>query len=251
MIEILKAANKAIEESKAFIMVTILGVEGSFPQKIGTKMLIFNDRSTVGSIGGGSLEAQAIDFALSYWGFKEAIIQKFVLVQDEQNIAEVQLLFEPFSPPNRLYIFGAGHVGSSVAKLSEFTGFKTILIDDRKELLQGINIPNVEKKYVTSLDDFDTDLFDESTLVLISTRSHSTDFLVLSKVINSKAGYIGLLGSKKKKENFFKKLKEKGISEKELLRINVPVGLDIGAKTAKEIAVSIIAQMIKWKYSNN
>lgn len=248
MLEVLKAANKAIEDSRPFIIVTILGVEGSFPQKIGTKMIIFDDKSCIGSIGGGTLEAQAIEFANSIFGSKDAIRKIFNLVQDEENIAKVELLFEPFLPPNKLFIFGAGHVGSAVARLAEFVGFKTILIDDREKLLKDLDITNVEKVFVESFDKFNTSLLNESSLVLISTRSHNTDFLVLNKILNSKAGYIGLLGSKKKKENFFKKLKEKGLSEKELLRINVPVGLDIGAKTAKEIAISIIAQMIKWKY---
>lgn len=177
--------------------------------------------------------------------YPDLLIPAFEQTEDEW------IFTEPFISKGRLYILGAGHVGKALAKLCSRLDFEVILIDDRKEFLSGLenykNIQTIDMDFIKALDCFQPGPED---YVCIMTRGHSHDFDCLEKIISSPLPrYIGQIGSKRKMTQFFESLKASGVPEDILKQIHSPIGLDIGARTPDEIAVSIAAELIQTRAS--
>ncbi|HHW43613.1 MAG TPA: XdhC/CoxF family protein, partial [Desulfotomaculum sp.] len=156
-------------------------------------------------------------------------------------------LVEPVSSPHTVYLFGAGHVAQKVAWLASFVGFRTVVLDDREEFANRERFPRAEEIIV--LDDFEHAMKDlpigrDSYLVIV-TRGHRYDLTVLAQALQTGAGYIGMIGSTGKREAIYRALREAGVTGEQLARVHSPIGLPIGAETPEEIAVSIVAELIK------
>jgi xanthine dehydrogenase accessory factor len=163
------------------------------------------------------------------------------------NIENRKFVIERCFVPSSAYIFGAGHVSQHVATVAEMVGFKTCVIDDRSEFASRERFPGAD--VIKVLDSFD-DCFaglapDGDSYVVIVTRGHRYDKTVLEQALRTEAGYIGMMGSRKKRDELFKSLLKQGFSPNDLSRVNCPIGADISASTTAEIAVSIIAQLIQ------
>lgn len=156
------------------------------------------------------------------------------------------VLLEPMSWPGRVVIAGAGHVGAATASLAAQTGFQTIVLDDRPEFVPAERLPRNDQRLL--IDDFSACLdglnLAQEDFVLILTRGHLQDKTVLAQALQTKAGYIGMIGSRTKREATYNALLQQGFTQADLDRVTCPIGLDIGAQTPEEIAVSIIAQLI-------
>lgn len=156
-------------------------------------------------------------------------------------------LVEPVSSPGTVYLFGAGHVSQKVARLASFVDFRTVILDDREEFANRQRFPEADDIIVP--DDFEQCLKDlpisgDSYLVIV-TRGHRYDLTVLAQALQTGAGYIGMIGSSRKREAIYRALRETGVSEEQLARVYSPIGLPIEAETPEEIAVSIVAELIK------
>ena len=155
---------------------------------------------------------------------------------------------ERLMPAPRVFVFGAGHVGTAIARAAEAAGFRVIVIDDRSEYADPARFS--EGTAVLS-GDIDTALsrypLTATDAVVIATRGHRNDAVILERVATSPAGYVGLLGSKRKKAVVTKGLTAAGVPATSLRRVRVPVGLAIGAVTPEEIAVSVVAELIAWR----
>lgn len=162
-------------------------------------------------------------------------------------------VIEPTMHYETVFIIGAGHVGQKLSEMTKMVDFRTIIIDDRAEFANRARFPRVDD--VITINDYNDILesirIDEDSYIVISTRGHLCDKEVLSKVLRTKAKYIGLLGSRKKKEFIYNILLNDGFNEEELQRVHCPIGLDISAQTPEEIAVSITAQLIKNRRSGH
>jgi xanthine dehydrogenase accessory factor len=158
----------------------------------------------------------------------------------------MDIFIDVIEPKPTLLIVGAGHIAYYLARLGHMVGFSIAVIDDRKEFANRERFPNAER---VICDDMERTLssikITPSTYVVIVTRGHQYDLAALKQVIDSKAAYIGMIGSKSKVRIAFQELKSAGIAEDTLKRVHAPIGLDIGAETPQEIAVSIIAEIIK------
>jgi len=158
-----------------------------------------------------------------------------------------RFLVERCYVPNSLYIFGAGHVSQEVAELAERIEFQTTVLDDRAEFANRERFPNVHE--VKVIDSFDACMsglvIDADSYLVIVTRGHAHDQTVLQQALKTNAGYIGMLGSRKKNIEIRKRLAAEGFSEAELECYTCPIGLDIDAETTAEIAVSIVAELIQ------
>lgn len=248
---------RAVNEGEEVALVTIISAKGSTPRKEGAKMLVKTDGSVVDSIGGGGLEARAIDLALTVIKADEP--QRFNInlnsKEGEQGMicgGEVEIFVEPIISPSTLYIFGGGHVSLSAAKLGKQLGFNVVVMDDREEYVNPERFPEAEIVLVEDFSDVLSKLkLVKSSYMLIITRDHQSDELVLEQVIKAQAEYVGLLGSRKKVMTILAHLAAKGIPQEQLDKVYAPIGLDIHAQTPEEIAVSILAEIIKVRRSQN
>ena len=154
---------------------------------------------------------------------------------------------EPILDQGKLILFGAGHVAVPVAQIAYLAGFQVLALDDRDEYASAERFPPpMAVKVVKDFDDCMSEIdIDDNSYLVIVTRAHIHDKTVLSQALKTNAGYIGMIGSRKKREVIYRALKEEGVSEEALQQVYSPIGLDINAETPEEIAVSIMAELIK------
>jgi xanthine dehydrogenase accessory factor len=237
-------------------LVTIVSATGSTPREEGAKMLVKTDGSSLGTIGGGSLEAQIIKEAIKVIGqgkpkrLRTSLTAKEVEAEGMLCGGELEVFIEPILTPPTLYIFGGGHISLSLARMGKPLGFKIAVIDDRAEFANADRFPEAD---ITLADDFSKSLpklkIDKSSYIVIVTRNHQYDDIVLEWAVGTKAKYIGMIGSKAKNKAIFSHLMAKGIAKEQLDRVHAPIGLEINAQTPEEIAVSILAEIVKVRRS--
>jgi xanthine dehydrogenase accessory factor len=239
-------------EGEEAALVTIVSATGSTPREEGTKMLVRADGSILGTIGGGSLEAQIIEEAVKVIKQGKPKRLHFALTAKEAEEAgmvcggELEVFIEPILTSPSLYLFGGGHISLPLAKMGKLLGFKIVVIDDRAEFANPDRFPEAD---IILAGDFTKSFpklkIDKSSYIVIVTRGHQHDELVLEWAVGTPAKYIGMIGSKTKVETIFSHLLTKGISREQLDRVHAPIGLEIDAQTPEEIAVSILAEIVK------
>ena len=271
---------------------TVVGSRGSTPQGKGAKMLVLGDGRTVGTLGGGCVEAEVrkqaielitanqpklLEFRLDHdYGWDDGLIcggimDIYVQVLDASNVAVFESLarllrenrpstfqidyqveggacrhyVEELGPPPTLVIAGAGHVGQALGALAATLDFRVTVIDDRADFASPERFPGAQKHIVGDIERSLRELpIDAATYIVIVTRGHRHDGHALAAVIESPAAYIGLIGSKAKIKTIFDDLADRGVAPALLERVRAPIGLEIGAITPNEIAVSIAAELI-------
>jgi xanthine dehydrogenase accessory factor len=230
---------------------TIVNVRGSIPSFKSAKMLVRDDGTIAGTIGGGCVEAEVWQAAREVIASEKPRTLTFDLNQDPKYDTglvcggTLEIFVEPILPPPLLYIFGAGHVGYELYKASGNAGFDVIVMDDREAYANRERFP--EARQVIA-EDFDKALAglvpSESSYIVIVTRGHHDDMRVLRWAVQTPARYIGMVGSRRKAITIFRELTGEGLRPELFDRVHSPVGLDIGAITPEEIAVSIVAEII-------
>lgn len=239
-------------ECKDAVIVTIISVTGSTPREEGAKMLVRADGSIVGTIGGGNLENEVVREALTAIKIGKAKLLSYHLTEGENAGmvcgGDLEVFIEPVLAEPHLFIFGGGHIGLALAKIARLTGFKIIVIDDRPDFAVAQRFPEAEQTLVTDYNDAFSNLnVKNSDYIVILTHAHKNDEVVLEQALKTNARYIGMIGSQKKNETIFTHLRAKGFQKECLDKVYTPVGLRIRAQTPAEIAVSILAEMIKVK----
>lgn len=211
-------------------------------------MIVFENGSIVGTIGGGALEKKVIEQALHVLKSKEAGIFTHNLVSELAMCCggSVDLFIEPIMNKKKLYIFGAGHTGKALAKFATDLNFSVSLIDERSDAFDGLHIDDavfIQEQHATAIDSLP---FDEHTFVVILTHDHVYDREILALCSARKHAYIGMIGSERKVEMAKKMLvSAELISQKQAEEVNMPIGIDIHAITPEEIAISILAKLIE------
>ncbi len=256
MTDIYQEIVRIKEGGEEAALVTIVSATGSTPREEGTKMLVRADGSILGTIGGGSLEAQVIKEAVEVIKQGKPKRLHMSLTAKEAEVAgmvcggELEVFIEPILTPPTLYLFGGGHVSLPLAKMGKLLGFKIAVIDDRAEFASSARFPEADtvlaEEFASS---FPKLKIDKSSYIVIVTRGHQHDELVLEWAVGTPAKYIGMIGSKTKVKTIFSHLLAKGISKGQLGRVHAPIGLKIEAQTPEEIAVSILAEIIKVRRS--
>jgi xanthine dehydrogenase accessory factor len=230
---------------------TIINVRGSIPSFKSAKMLVRDDGSIAGTIGGGCVEAEVWQAAREVMTSEKPRTLTFDLNQDPKYDTglvcggTLDIFIEPVLPTPLLYIFGAGHVGHELSKAAVRAGFEVIVADDREAYANQERFP--EAKQVIA-EDFDQALAgitpNESAYIVIVTRGHRDDMRVLRWAVQTDAKYVGMVGSRRKAITVFRELTKEGLKPELFERVHSPVGLDIGAITPEEIAISIVAELI-------
>ncbi len=242
---------KILSEGGSAALATIVSTRGSTPRREGAKMLINADGSVIGSIGGGGVELKVCQEAAQVMKEGKPKLLHFELTEKQVEAGmicggDMEVFIEPILSQPTLYLFGAGHISIPLAQMGKFLGFRVVVIDDRAEYANPQRFPQADIVLAEDFEKVFRELkIDKSGYMVIATRGHSFDEIVLQWALGTGAKYIGMMGSRNKIEAIFSHLSSKGISEEALTRVNTPIGLEIGAETPEEIAISILAQIIK------
>jgi xanthine dehydrogenase accessory factor len=247
--EIFEEALRLKRLGRTSAIATIVECHGSSPQKQGAKMLVRDDGTIMGTLGGGCLEADVFQASIMCMKDQEPRTLPFSLTEREGGLVcggNVLVYIEPVVPEPRLVILGAGHVGKALAKLAQSTGFLVTVMDDRREFANRDQVPDAHEvvlgNFTKACEGIDVNA---GTYIVVATRGHNHDLDAIQSALRTSAGYIGLLGSRRKKALLRNALKERGFRGEEIDRVIIPVGLEIGSVTPEEIAVSIMAQIIQ------
>ena len=252
--DVLKVASRWLEHGRRVCLATIVKREGSGPSEVGAKMVISSDGEVAGTVGGGAVEQKVMEQARQVMETGEPVMLELDLSGQASDLdaicgGKVSVFMESLGEARQLVVIGAGHVGRAVARLAGQVGFSVTLVDDREEYLQDLAaIPSL-KVVTATFGDVGTRLkIDTSSFVVICTRGHSLDKDWLGQVVPFRPRYLGMLGSRHKAQQILDRLEDQGIAPELLARVQSPVGLDIGAVTPEEIAVSIVGQLIlEWR----
>ena len=331
-----------LRNGEGFVVATVFDKTGSAPRSDGSKMVVRSSGRIIGSVGGGRLEADALQLAAGVFQSRQSLIQPFVLTgedaaamamicggqgkilldyideKDETNrilfdeaaallqqgskawlvtalgdpkqnavparqqclvrhdgtmigtidgapgfLAKLVsgperlsfhaetldnrlFLVEPIRHAGKLYIFGAGHVSQKIAPLAETVGFRTVVLDDRSEYSNRARFAEpTELVLLESFSRWPGLGIDDNSYIVIVTRGHLHDKVVLEQALRSEAVYIGMIGSRRKRDMVFKELVQEGFARRDLDRVYSPIGTDITAETPEELAVSIVGELIK------
>jgi xanthine dehydrogenase accessory factor len=232
-------------------LATIVQIRGSVPSFQTAKMLVRDDGSTLGSIGGGCVEAEVWAAAQDVLREEKSRVMTFDLTEDSMAESglicggKLEIFIEPILPTPRMIIFGAGHISTQLSKIAVIAGFKTVIVDNRPAYANRERFPEAETIYSDSFEQaFESLHPNENTYIVIVTRGHQEDESVLRWAVRTGARYIGMIGSKRKVRTIFQTLENEGVSREVLEHVCAPVGLDIGAVLPEEIAVAIVAEAI-------
>lgn len=253
MENILFKIAEAKKSGRKAALCIIVQTTGSSPRKAGAKMIVYQDASFDGTIGGGSLEFQVVKDAI--YVISNAEPQKFNYdLNDDLSMncgGKAEVYIEPIIPNANLYIFGAGHVGSALAKFAMDFGFHITLIDHRKDILEKANIQGaklVQDEFVKAAKSL---TFSTNDYIVIVTPKHAYDEEVLAVCGKKPFTYLGMIGSKSKVALARKRLiEEKILTSGELDKVDMPIGVKFNAQTPEEIAISILAKLIDVKNSS-
>jgi xanthine dehydrogenase accessory factor len=239
--------------SKVVALCTVIRTSGSTPRHSTSKMLVFPDGHTVGTVGGGELENRVISEArMSLLDGKPRNLSYNMVDPSKGDPGlcggQVEVFVEPILPPPLLIVVGGGHVGKAVAHLAKWLGFRVTVTDDRAELCTPEANPDADEFLPVPLAELPQHLnVDSHTTIVLTTRGSSTDVAGLPALLKTQAGYIGIIGSRKRWNTTIRELVQQGIPKTELERIHSPIGLGIGAETPEEIALSIMAEILMFR----
>jgi xanthine dehydrogenase accessory factor len=232
-------------------LATIVEARGSIPSYESAKLLVRDDGSMTGTIGGGCVEAEVWTAAREVIETEKPKRLAFNLGQDaayDNGLicgGQIEVFVEPVLPLPRAFIFGAGHISKSLSKVANLAGFTTVIVDDRDIFASRERFPEAEAVHAGEYEQVIPTLpINETSYVIIVTRGHRDDMRVLKLAISTPARYIAMIGSKRKVLNVVRELGKEGIPREAFDRLHAPMGLDIGAISPEEIAVSVAAEMI-------
>ena len=254
MKDIIENIRQIKASGKRAALCIIVATKGSSPRKAGSKMIVYEDKTIEGTIGGGSLEMKVMEDAPQV--IESGTPQKFSYnLEDDLGMhcgGYAEVYIEPILPDEQLYIFGAGHVGKALADLASQFGFEIILVDTREEIIkgfQGTSYKFIRQDFVEAAKEL---AFGGNAYIVITTPKHKYDEDVLAVCAKKPAVYVGMIGSKNKvalaKKRF---LEESILTQEEIDRVDMPIGIKFNAQTPEEIAVSILAKLIDVKNSKN
>jgi xanthine dehydrogenase accessory factor len=230
---------------------TIVQVNGSIPSFESAKILVREDGSFMGTVGGGCVEAEVWNAAREVIETEKPRHLSFSLGQDaayDEGLicgGQLNIFVEPVIPQPRAFIFGGGHVSKGISKIATLAGFSTSIIDNREAFANAERFPEAEATYAEEYEDVFSKLpVNSSSYIIIVTRGHRDDMRVLRWAVNTPAKYIAMIGSKRKTISVVHELEKEGIPREALEKVFAPMGLEIGAEMPEEIAISVVAEMI-------
>lgn len=239
-----------LRKHPCLVLATVVSKGGSAPREAGARMAVLPDGSSVGTVGGGILEKRVIEDALQVLGEGRPRLCRYDLIEEESGGVGAEcggrseVFLEPVGSAPHLMVLGAGHVGLALARLGRESGFKVTVVDDRPTFADQARLEGVDVVRSSPADPALRDLVTDQTAIAVVTRGHLTDRESLRNLLGTRAFYIGMIGSKRKVAKEMAALESEGLDPARLGQVHAPIGLDIGAETPAEIAVSILAEIV-------
>jgi xanthine dehydrogenase accessory factor len=243
-------------EHKIAALATVVGGEKGSPGKTGFRMLVYPDGKISGTVGGGLLEAKVREEALRCISEKKPRLLELALDDESADSigvlcgGKVKVFIEPIHSPSTMYVFGGGHIAVPLVQFAKALEFAVVVIDDRQDFASKERFPQADEVKVGEFANMTKSMnFSEGDCVVIITRGHAHDETVLKECLSKPRlpEYIGMIGSRDKIARTFSNLRNQGISQELLAKVKAPIGLNIGARTPAEIALSIIAEIVAYR----
>ncbi|NPV68318.1 MAG: XdhC family protein [Anaerolineae bacterium] len=248
--DLFKLLQQAQEKGEDVALATVVRTQGSVPRHAGSKMIVWLGGRIAGTVGGGMLESKVIEAAQQVI----ATARPDLLTYRMNDMAAgdvgvcggtVEVFIEPMLPPPTVLVIGCGHVGKEVAALAKWVGYRVLVSDDRADLCTPSHIPDMDGYYVTPAAELAKHIpITSQTYVAAMTRGQTVDVELLPVLLASPARYIGLIGSRRRWALTAEAMRQAGFSDEQLARVHAPVGLELRAETPREIAVSVVAEII-------
>ncbi len=255
-VEIFHKVSEMLQKGESVALVSVVDARGSVPGKVGFKLLVDKEGNISGTVGGGPLEAMAVKEAQKVLAEgTPRLISRTLDQKGAEDLGmvcggEITLFIDVLGPSLSLVIVGAGHISQPLSAMGKMLGFAVTVLDDREDFCNKERFPSADHCLAGDFGDILDSLvpkLDQNSYVVIVTRGHSFDQLALEKLLQSQAGYLGMIGSRRKVNTIIQNLEKKGIKQQDLQKVHAPVGLSIGAQTPEEIAVSILAEIVAVK----
>ena len=243
----------ALARGEAGALLTVVKIYGAAPCAPGTKVFVRDDGGLLGTFGGRQTDARARADGLQALSSGETTLLTYHLdPEGGESVgscgATLEIFVEPIRPEPRLILAGSGYVAQALARLATTIGWRVSLLDDRSEFVQAATLPDSVTLTVGDIPELLPSLApDAMTALVIVTRGHKVDQEALEAALATPAGYVGMIGSPGKVRTIFRKLLRKGVAPEALANVHAPVGLDLGARTPDEIALSIAAELLMWR----
>lgn len=252
LVEVFAAAQAAHEAGVPVAIVMVVGVDGSAPRAAGARMLVGPDGRIAGTIGGGALEHHATQAAVAALGAGRPVRLALHLTRDLGMCCggAVELFIDPIAPADDLVIHGAGHVGAATARIATDAGFRVTVVDERAEIVEAAGLPASARVLVQDpMRALGRVPVGPRSMHLVVTHDHALDQRLVGALLPMNLRWVGLIGSRAKVARFCIRLRAAGMDPAVLTRLRSPVGLDIGAETPGEIAVSVVAELVRVRRS--
>jgi len=249
--EIAQAILAAMEGAGAVVTATVIRTPQRADLNPGDKMLVRQDGAAIGGLGGGALEQTVRQLCLA--AIPRHAIETLRVLPDGRSVGRhdeaaddaYEVMIEVVEPPATLLVVGGGHIGRALAKFGADVGFSSVVLDDRPDYADAERIPEADRVICADFEEALRDFpINQNTYIVMVTRGHKQDELSLRQVVTRPAAYVGMIGSKRRTAAVLQHLESEGFPREALDRVHTPIGLDIGAETPEEIAISIMAEII-------
>jgi xanthine dehydrogenase accessory factor len=247
---IFQLLSEVQKRGESAALCTIVKAQGSTPRHVGSKMLVYENGEFTGTVGGGEVEHRVLDEARAALVDGKPRLLPYNLTDPTLGDpgvcgGQLEVFVEPILPPARIIVIGGGHVGKAVAHLAKWLGFRVAVSDDRVEFCTPEQNPDADEFYPVPMVDLPKQTnINRQTYLILTTRGSSTDIPGLPALLETRAAYIGVIGSRRRWTMTVKGIRETGVDEEKLARVHSPIGLELKAETPEEIAVSILAEII-------
>ncbi|MBU0756252.1 MAG: XdhC/CoxI family protein [Planctomycetes bacterium] len=244
--EFARVLQECMENNRGAIIATVVEAKGSVPREAGAKMLIFDDGTFHGTVGGGAIENRVIEEARKMKGEKATRFLSYDLNKDlgMECGGEVKVYLEAIQGTRRLVVFGGGHIGAALYALAPLMGMRPVIVDERSDFCNKGRFPHADLYPLTPEEAVKAlDLGPRDHAVIVTHR-HKNDLVCLRLVLQAAVAYVGMIGSRRKVAHTFEKLKEEGVTQEQLDRVRAPIGLNLGGRSPGEIAIAIAAEVI-------
>jgi len=245
--ELLEARSQGIP----CVLVTVAAAQGSVPRQAGTKMIVYSSGKTSGTIGGGKAEALIIQDALRCLESGKIELKRYPLREGEPDSfgaicgGEITLLIEPQRSGESIYLFGAGHCAGAIARLARSCELNVFVVEDREDILNTFEPANQKHLCKTPADFVSKHTWFPTDAILLVNRNYVLDRETLKAVLETSGyGYVGMIGSKRKVLKVYEELRDLGVKPESISLVHAPIGIDIGADSPQEIAISVMAEVL-------
>jgi xanthine dehydrogenase accessory factor len=241
----------ARREGMSCVLATIAATRGSVPRQAGSKMIVYPDGTISGTIGGGKFESLLVSDCLAALDTGSAVLKDYILREGHPDSfgaicgGEVTVLIEPQGTAETIYLVGAGHCAKAIAQAARTCGLRITVIEDRAEIMEAFEPADCKIADIPAVEFISKRNWKPGDAIILVNRSYQLDRDALEAALGRTGfGYLGMMGSRRKVLRVYDELKQRGIDPHTFERVNAPIGLDIGADSPEEIAISVLAEIL-------